>query len=174
MISKAQGRVAVRAIRKEDAAAVARIDVLHAGASHAGSAPAGATKRKWWDGVIERHLRRGPAVGLRVGLVAVEEPRGRVVGFLFGQVRAFEFGSDPCGWIFAVGVPPDAARHGVASRLLAEANARFREAGIPVVRTMVRNDDLPVLTFFRSQGFAAGPFVELELSLDALPEESSR
>jgi ribosomal protein S18 acetylase RimI-like enzyme len=155
VISSSRSEVAVRAIRKQDAASITRIDAMHTGTA----------KRKWWEGVIARHLRRSASVGLRVGLVAVDA-RGSVAGFLFGQVRAFEFGSDPCGWIFAVGVRPEAARCGVASRLLAEAKARFQEAGIPVVRTMVRNDDVPVLTFFRSQGFAAGPFVELELTLE--------
>jgi ribosomal protein S18 acetylase RimI-like enzyme len=154
MTASAPAKVTVRAIRKEDAAAITRIDALHTGTA----------KRKWWDGVIARHLRKSASVGLRVGLVA-EGGRGKVVGFLFGQVRAFEFGSEPCGWIFAVGVHPDAARRGVAGLLLAEANARFLAARIPVVRTMVRNDDVPVLTFFRSQGFSAGPFVELELAL---------
>jgi hypothetical protein len=33
------------------------------------------------------------------------------------------------------------------------------------VRTMVRRADVPVLSFFRSNGFFAGSFVQLELDL---------
>jgi len=155
----AAATITVRPIRKDDVAAITRIDALHTGSA----------KRKWWDDVVARHAKTPAKGGLRVGLVAVEGPSKKVVGFLFGQVRAFEFGSPPCGWIFAVGVHPDASRRGIAGRLLEEAKARFKAAGVPLVRTMVRNDDVPVLTFFRSHGFAAGPFVELELSL---PEAS--
>jgi len=35
------------------------------------------------------------------------------------------------------------------------------------VRTMVRRNNVPVLTFFRTNGFAAGPYVQLELTPDA-------
>jgi len=80
-------------------------------------------------------------------------------------VRAFEFGSEPCGWVFAVGVDPACARQGIASLLVAEACERFRSAGVATVRTMVRRDDIPVLSFFRRRGFEGGSFYQLELGL---------
>jgi ribosomal protein S18 acetylase RimI-like enzyme len=138
----------LRAVRASDAAALAAIHAAHTGRS----------RRAWWEQVVARHGGGG-----RVGLVAVEGRR--VVGYVFGQVREFEFGSDPCGWIFAVGVHPDRLRTGVASRLFEGARARFAELGVTLVRTMVRRDDVPVLTFFRNQGFVSGPYVELELAL---------
>jgi ribosomal protein S18 acetylase RimI-like enzyme len=104
---------------------------------------------------------------VRVALGA--EVEDRLVGFLFGEVRAFEFGSEPCGWIFAVGVEGGHQRAGIASALLAEACRRFHTAGIGKVRTMVRRADVPVLAFFRAHGFAAGEFTQLELEL---PEET--
>ena len=151
----------IRSIRSADAPAIAAIDACHTGDA----------KRRWWRDVIARHLGKGAS--RRVGLVAVG-PRDRVVGYLFAQVRAFEFGSGECGWIYAVGVHPDRAREGVARALLAEARARLTERGVSVVRTMVRREDVPVLTFFRSQGFVAGPFVELELSLPAAAPVATR
>jgi ribosomal protein S18 acetylase RimI-like enzyme len=39
---------------------------------------------------------------------------------------------------------------------------RFGDMGVELVRTMVRRNDVPMLSFFRSQGFAGGPFSELE------------
>ena len=54
----------------------------------------------------------------------------------------------------------------VASRLLAEARSRFREAGIERLRTMVRRNDVPMLSFFRSAGFVGGSFVQLETGIE--------
>ena len=56
-------------------------------------------------------------------------------------------------------------RGGIASRLLAEACRRFAHGGVTRVRTMVRRNDVPVLSFFRSNGFVGGSFVQLELDL---------
>jgi len=52
---------------------------------------------------------------------------------------------------------------------VAEAARRFRELGVPRVRTMVRRADVPVLAFFRSSGFAGGPYVQLELDVVEAP-----
>jgi hypothetical protein len=41
----------------------------------------------------------------------------------------------------------------------------MRASGITTIRTMVRRNDVPVLTFFRTNGFAGGPYVQLELTL---------
>ena len=90
----------------------------------------------------------------------------RLSGYLLGDVRAFEFGSAPCGWIFAVGVDPDQAHHGIGSALAAEAGRRFGRAGVSTVRTMVRRNDVSMLAFFRSNGFVGGSFTQLELGLE--------
>ena len=142
----------IRALRAEDLSEVARIDALHTGLR----------KRAYWSRVLERFLKPGRRT-VRIGL-AVEAPKG-LAGYLLGEVRAFEFGSEPCGWIFGVGVDPRSGRIGVASHLLAEAVARFRAHGVPRIRTMVRRNEVPVLAFFRSNGFRGGPFVQLELDI---------
>ncbi len=142
----------LRPLRAGDLSEIVRIDGLHTGLR----------KRVYWSGVLERFLKRnGRAV--RIGL-GVESPKG-LAGYLLGEVRAFEFGSEPCGWIFAVGVDPASARRGVASLLLAEAAARFQAHGVPRIRTMVSRNDVPVLAFFRGNGFRGGPFVQLELDI---------
>lgn len=145
--------VAVRPLTGRDLATVARIDAQHTGAS----------KLRYWRGVFTDFLRRSPAAG-RVGLGA--EVDGRLAGYVFGEVRAFEFGSPPCGWVFAIGVDPRQVRRGVASALLEAACDRFRAAGVTQVRTMVRRTDIPVLSFFRASGFAGGPFAQLERDVD--------
>lgn len=139
-------------LRAEHLDAVTRIDALHTGAA----------KPEYWREVFERFLdfRRERQ---RVGLVA--EDGGHAVGYLLGEVRAFEFGSEPCGWIFGVGVEPARLRRGVAGLLLREARLEFHEMGVKTLRTMVRRNDVPVLSFFRAQGFVGGSFAQLEVSL---------
>jgi ribosomal protein S18 acetylase RimI-like enzyme len=141
-------------LRPEHLDGVTRIDALHTGES----------KSDYWQSIFDRFLRteRGPR---RVGLAAEDD--GRLVGYLLGEVRAFEFGSEACGWIFAVGVDPDRSRQGVAAALTAEACSRFRAAGMSKVRTMVRRNNVAVLSFFRSREFVGGSFAQLELDLEA-------
>lgn len=145
--------VMVRELRAGDLNAVAHIDAVQTGER----------KPAYWSRIFKDFLDT-ETDSHRVGLAAEED--GRVVGFLFGDVRAFEFGSEPCGWILEIGVDPAAVRRGVASALLAEGCSRLRQSGVSVIRTMVRRSDVPVLTFFRTNGFAAGPYVQLELTPD--------
>jgi len=86
--------------------------------------------------------------------------------FIVGEIRTWEFGSPPCGWIFALGVDPDARLRGLASRLFEAICACFRDAGVDKVRTMIAVDDNLNMSFFRSQGMMGGPFIELEKPLD--------
>jgi len=165
--------VAIRPVRPGDLEEVLRIDALHTGER----------KPAYWRDVFAAFVgaeasgagtparaRQTRTAGSRLRIALAAEPvadagpgpaRG-LVGYLFGEVRAFEYGSEPCGWIFGVGVDPRALRGGVARALLDQACRRFRAEGIGRVRTMVRRTDVPVLSFFRSAGFVGGPFVQLE------------
>ncbi|MFO0728956.1 MAG: GNAT family N-acetyltransferase [Myxococcota bacterium] len=102
-----------------------------------------------------------PGVVALVGLDSKE----RVAGYLVGEVRSWEFGSEPSGWIFALGVDPKAEGQGLGKALRDAAIQAFAKLGVRRVRTMVKKDDVRVLRFFRDAGFSAGPFVELELEL---------
>jgi len=96
----------------------------------------------------------------------VAELEGRVIGFITGNVRAFEFGSEACGWVFALTVDPSVRDKNVGTRLFDELCNRFRRAGVAKVRTMLARDNDLVLAFFRSLGMMAGPFIQLEKDLD--------
>ncbi len=146
--------VVVRRLEPGDLDEVVRIDGLHRGAP----------QPEYWRRVFGEFFGAEGGERLRVGFAA--EAKGRLAGFLLGEVRAFEFGSEACGWIFAVGVEPAYLRQGLASSLLAAACESFAEAGVKRVRTMVRRRDVPVLAFFRSQGFVGGSFVQLEKDLE--------
>lgn len=141
----------IRPLARRDLTDVVRIDATHTGAE----------QRPYWTRLFREFLAPAPD-RQRVALAA--EIDGELTGFLFADVRAFEFGSEPCGWILEVGVDPAHGRRGIASSLLAEAVRRFRAAGVSTVRTMVRRNDVPMLTFFRTNGFVGGPYVQLELT----------
>ncbi|MBK8977423.1 MAG: GNAT family N-acetyltransferase [Planctomycetes bacterium] len=144
----------MRNLRPDDLAEVVRIDGEHTGAR----------KPAYWRQVFAGFVgRRG---GNRTFGICVDAADG-LAGYLFGEVRAFEFGSEPAGWVFAVGVDPTRQRRGVASALVAECRSRFARLGVRHVRTMVRRNDVPILSFFRASGFVGGPFVQLEIDLEA-------
>lgn len=117
----------------------------------------GLAKPEYWAGILRRYGRRGAR---RRFLVA--EAGARIVGYIVGEVRDWEFGSPPCGWVFGIDVRPDARQHGVGARLLAAVSAGFRRAGVTKVRTMLARDNTLVLSFFRSQGMMAAPVIPLE------------
>jgi ribosomal protein S18 acetylase RimI-like enzyme len=149
----ARDEVQIRRLTEGDALAVTRIDAHHTGHR----------KPAYWREVLAGFLGEALDGRARVGLAAILD--GKLAGYLLGEVRAFEFGSEPCGWIFAVGVDPACLRHGVGAALLDEACGAFHEAGVARVRTMVRRSDVPVLAFFRSSGFAGGSYVQLEMDV---------
>jgi len=123
----------------------------------------GLAKPAYWQDLFERYGGTAPG-DTRVFLVA--ETAGRIDGFIVGEVRAWEFGSPPSGWIFAVQVRSRLRVQGLGSRLFGAVCDSFRAAGVDRVRTMVAPDNTEIHSFFRSQGMMAGPFIELEMRLD--------
>ena len=105
----------------------------------------------------------------QTSVALVAEADGRVVGYVVAEVRSWEFGSAPAGWVFGVSVSRDHAGKGVARALLGSAVRRLRDLGAEGLRTMVANDDVAMLRLFRSAGFVAGPYTQLELT----PEEET-
>jgi ribosomal protein S18 acetylase RimI-like enzyme len=144
------GAVRVRPARGPDLPAVVAID----------AETTGAAKPAYWKERFERYAGRQPD---RFFLVAERE--GTPVGFIVGEVRAWEFGSPPAGWIFAIHISPSARLHGLGTLLFEEICVRFRKAGVSHVRTMLAKDAHLLLSFFRSQGMMGGPFIELEKRL---------
>ena len=148
----ASGAFAIRPVRRGDLDAIVAIDATVTGLE----------KRPYWQSLFRRY--GGHADAARQFLVAAAD--GAVVGFVIGEVRDWEFGAPPCGWVFAIDVRPDARQERVATRLLAAICAGFRRAGVRKVRTMLARDNHLVLSFFRSQGMMAGPFIPLEMDLE--------
>jgi ribosomal protein S18 acetylase RimI-like enzyme len=123
-----------------------------------------AEKPDYWRGVFDRYVTAGRDG--RIFLVA--EKSGEVIGFIVGEVRAWEFGSEPCGWVFALSVSPKSREMGVGQLMLTEMCRRLKKAEVTTVRTMVDRENKLTLSFFRSQGLRTGRYVELEKPLDDL------
>ena len=98
-------------------------------------------------------------------LLVAESEKGALLGFIAGEVRAFEFGQPAAGWVFAIQIEPRQRERGVASALFDALLARFREKGVTRVRTLVDRKDHLILSFFRAQGMVAGPSLQLDMDL---------
>lgn len=152
-----QNLVAVRRIRAPDMPDVIALD----------KRVTGLAKPEYWRNVYERHGERH--LNERFFLVA-ESPKAvagaTILGFIVGEIRAWEFGSTPCGWVFALSVEPRARLRGVGHALLEAIANEFKKAGVGKMRTMVARDSRLPLLFFRSEGMMAGPYIQLEKDLD--------
>jgi len=140
----------IRPATERDIPAIAAIDARITGAA----------KDSYWREMFDRFGNRPDRYFL------LSDSAGRVDAYIAGEVRAWEFGSPPCGWVFAIGTDPDARQRKVASRLFAAICDAFKDRGVDTVRTMIAREDELIMSFFRSQGMMAGPFVQLEMPID--------
>lgn len=127
----------------------------------------GQAKTDYWADVFERYGTR--RIDQRFFLVAEGAQHSddrALLGLIVGEVRGWEFGSEPCGWIFAVSVDPDQREKRIGEKLFRAMCDEFRGVGITTVRTMVRRQSTLHMSFFRGEGMVAGPYIQLELNLD--------
>ena len=127
----------------------------------------GLAKPDYWRDVFERYGERH--LDERFFLIAEvsgQDRREPILGFIVGEVRAWEFGSQPCGWVIAFSVEPEARLKGVGTSLFEAIAAEFKYAGVDKMRTMVARNNHLHMTFFRSEGMMAGPYIQLEIDLE--------
>ena len=146
----------MRSVRRADLDHVIAIDATVTGLE----------KRAYWQRIYRRY-GIASAGEQRWFLVAMAERK--VVGFLIGEVRDWEFGSPPCGWVFAIDVDPQVRQSGVASRLMEALSASLRRTGVRKLRTLLHHDNTLILSFFRSQGMMAAPLIPLEMDVAPAP-----
>jgi ribosomal protein S18 acetylase RimI-like enzyme len=142
----------IRPVRRDDLGAVIEMDAMVTGIK----------KRNYWNSLYRRYAD-AVATGQHF-LVATAG--AEVIGFVIGEVRDWEFGSPPCGWVFAIDVRPDARLLGAATQLLQAICRGFKRAGVSKVRTLLSHENTLILSFFRSQGMMIGPFIPLEMDLE--------
>ncbi len=151
------------AIRPAQAADIAQVIALDAQIT-------GIEKTDYWRGIYQRFVKQRQLANERdqfflVAAAAAAADAGSVLGFIRGEIRAWEFGSAPCGWAYALSVRPDARLRGIGQALLDGLTTEFRKSGVTRMRTMVARDNRLHLLFFRASGMTAGPYIELEKDL---------
>lgn len=120
----------------------------------------GTEKPTYWQTIFTRYAQLNEE---RYFLVA--SGQGRVLGFIAGRVRSWEFGAPPSGWVVAINLARNKREAGLGTALLDRLCATFQTDGITKLRTSVARRDTVILSFFRSQGMTAAPYVELEMDL---------
>jgi len=146
--------ISVRDVTSADSAAIVALDAEITGTD----------KSAYWSDILNRFA--GPNQGSQRYFFVASCAENQLVGFIVGEIRAWEFGSPPCGWVLALSVSPDHREHGIGDLLLDRLCAELKKAGITTIRTMVLRSDKVNLSFFRGEGLAAGPYIELEKRLD--------
>jgi len=113
-----------------------------------------------WENQVRYYLTRDPESAL------IAECEGEVVGFMFGDIRGWEFGFEkPTGWIEVVGIDPDQQGKKIGKELAAALFAHWREKKVESVRTLVDNKDADIAGFMRSVGLAPSEITAFEMSL---------
>jgi len=136
----------VRRMRTQDAEAVLRINEKITGTPHEAQ----------WESKIIDHLSGNPLGCL------VAEAGGKVVGFILGDIRGWEFAIPKSGWIEIVGVDPEYQGKGVARALIEKLHVYFRNHNVERVMTMVNWNDGGLVSFFRTLGFERSEFIILD------------
>ncbi len=150
-------KITIRRVKEVDLDFVAELDERVTG--HA--------KLDYWQDIFERYATR--RVDQRFFLIAESDdvaPEFPVLGYIVGEIRGWEFGSEPCGWIFAFSVEPGTRQLGIGEQLFESMSDEFKASGIKTMRTMVARQNQLHMAFFRSEGMVAGPYIQLEKELD--------
>jgi flavin-dependent dehydrogenase/ribosomal protein S18 acetylase RimI-like enzyme len=147
--AKKMSDITVRNMTVRDIDEVLRIDEKITGKPHAA----------YYETKAASYISRGPDYCL----VAVH--RDRVVGFVLGDVRGWEFAAELSGWLEVIGVDPEYHGRGVSRALMNELSARFKRAGVTIVNTMVNWNDGDLIDYFSANGFERGEYVNLVKNL---------
>jgi len=91
----------------------------------------------------------------------VAELNGEVVGFILGDIRGVEYGTEVGGWIDMMGVSPNCQSLGIGRNLVEVFCKECQGRGVKV-RVIVVSDDERLVKFWKSVGFHKGNLVSYE------------
>jgi N-acetylglutamate synthase-like GNAT family acetyltransferase len=120
-------------------------------------------KRKPGEGLKRRmhdYIKKDPEANL------VAESEGKVVGFVIGGIKDWEFGVEKSGWLEIIGIHPKYMGQGIGRMLGKKLLAHFKKKNIKNIYTVARWDSGDLLAFFKSIGFDRSDFINLEKRLD--------
>lgn len=91
---------------------------------------------------------------------------GKLVGFVFAEVRLWEFGrGEKTGWIKVLGVDPEYQGRGIGRKLGETLLDHFKRKNINKVRTLVDWYEGDLISYFKSLGFNILNMIPLEKEL---------
>jgi len=115
-----------------------------------------------WERRVGYYLRRDPES------CPVAEFEGKLVGFMFSDVRGGEFGlEETTGWIERFGVDPDYQGRSIGRRLFEAVKSHMVRNEVVTIRTLVDKNDSDLAAFLRAVGFDNASLQALELRVGA-------
>ncbi len=91
---------------------------------------------------------------------------GRLVGFIFAEIRLWEFGrGEKTGWIKVLGVDPEYQGRGIGRRMGETLLGHFKRKNIKKIRTLVDWYEGNLISYFKSLGFNILNMIPLEKEL---------
>ncbi|HDZ25710.1 MAG TPA: GNAT family N-acetyltransferase [Candidatus Aminicenantes bacterium] len=107
------------------------------------------------------HLQHGEPL-LNLGA----EIDGKLVGFIFAEIRLWEFGrGEKTGWIQVLGIDPEYQGRGIGRKLGETLLGHFKRKNVKKVRTLVDWYEGNLISYFRSLGFDILNMIPLEKEL---------
>jgi ribosomal protein S18 acetylase RimI-like enzyme len=104
------------------------------------------------------HLQHGDPL-----LNLCAEIDGKLVGFVIGEIRRWEFGrSEMIGWILLLGVDHDYQGMGAGRKLGSTLLDHFRKKNVKKIQTLVQWHDGELISYFKSLGFNLLQMLPLE------------
>ena len=91
----------------------------------------------------------------------VAEVDGELVGFILGDIRGVEYGTEIGGWIDMMGVAPKRQSMGVGRMLVETFCAECQKQGVKVM-VIVMGNDKRLVKFWNCVGFRKGNLVSYE------------
>jgi ribosomal protein S18 acetylase RimI-like enzyme len=118
----------------------------------------GVYRPELWERRVGYYLRRDP------DSCPVAEIGGKVVGFMFSDVRGGEFGlEETTGWIERFGVDPDYQGRSIGRRLFEAVQDQMAGHDVATIRTLVDKKDSDLASFLRAVGFQDATLQALEM-----------
>lgn len=91
---------------------------------------------------------------------------GKLVGFVFAEIRLWEFGrGERTGWIKVLGVDPEYQGRGIGRKLGETLISHFERKNVQKARTLVDWYEGDLISYFRSLGFDILNMIPLEKEL---------
>lgn len=135
----------IRPLNVRDIDALMKIDEKITGKPHT----------SFWESKVASYLEREPGACL----AAVVDDR--VVGFILGDIRGWEFAIPLTGWIEVIGVDKDYQGKGIGRALIDALIEYFRQNNIEFVQAMINWNDGDLIDYLRSMGFERGEYINL-------------